>query len=800
VSDQARAVTVQIDGKDVTVPAGTLIIRAAEALEIEIPRFCEHPYLEPIGACRQCIVEVEGQRKPITACTTPVADGMVVKTQHTSEMASQAQVGMLEFLLINHPLDCPVCDRGGECPLQDQALAWGPGESRYVDPKRVYEKPIPLSPLVLLDRERCVLCTRCTRFCDQVSGERFIDMFDRGPAQQVAIAPGEDFRSPFSGNTVQICPVGALTSSTYRFAARPFDVKSAPSVCPHCASGCSIRVDVRRGEVVRHQARDNPEVNEAWLCDKGRYAFRFPDRDRIDTPMLRVPGLEPAPFGEVLTAITERARAGGIAFLAGGRLTDEDAYALSKVARRAFGTNDLDHRPAGGPDLPIEAERYAAAGDAITYADVERAEAILLVGLDTREELPILHLRIRKAVRRHGAKVFVIHPRRTPLGAVAEQILCPPGGEADVLEQLATAHGDDTPLGRAADALDAARGSALVLAGERLGASVGAVSMAVTVAQGAGARFALLPRRAGDRGALRAGVHPALLPGGRAVADAAERGEVEALWGGALPSEPGRDTAAILEAAARREIAVLYLVGTDPLTDFPDAELARRALANVPFLVVQDISLGAYAEMADAVLPAAAYLEKEGHFTDWEGRGQRLRPVRAPAGLARPDWQIFQELSEVAGADMGFASLEVLQDELGSLVARRGVALAAGASRRAEAAPGEALTLFSYPLLVDEGRQSIEAEELKAALEEEAFLEVHPDDAARLGLADGEPARVRTERGEAELLVRVTDAVAPGAAFVPWNQPGLRANGLFAGVARIDVAVEPAEARQEVAS
>ncbi|MGH2675957.1 MAG: NADH-quinone oxidoreductase subunit NuoG, partial [Actinomycetota bacterium] len=452
-----ESVTLTIDGTEVTVPGGTLVIRAAEAVGVEIPRFCDHPYLDPVGACRQCIVEIEGQRKPVTACTTPVADGMVVRTQLTSEDARKAQEGMLEFLLINHPLDCPVCDRGGECPLQDQALAWGPGESRYIDPKRVYEKPVPLSPLVLLDRERCVLCARCTRFCDQISGERFIELFDRGAAEQVAIAAGEDFRSPYSGNTVQICPVGALTSTTYRFVARPFDVKSAPSVCPHCASGCAIRVDVRRGEVVRHQARDEAEVNEAWLCDKGRYAFRFPDRDRLDTPLLRVPGLEPASFGEVLAAIAQRAGGdGGIAFLAGGRLTDEDAFALSKLARVGFGTNDLDHRPSGGLDVPPDVDRAAAAGMPVTYRDVERAGTILVVGLDSREELPILHLRIRKAARTGRATVVVVNSRRTALADVAEHVLCPPGREADLLDQLLTAHGEDTPLGRAADALDAA--------------------------------------------------------------------------------------------------------------------------------------------------------------------------------------------------------------------------------------------------------------------------------------------------------------------------------------------------------
>jgi NADH-quinone oxidoreductase subunit G len=793
------AVTLSIDGKEVTVPPGTLVIRAAEALGIEIPRFCEHPYLDPVGACRQCIVEVEGQRKPITSCTTPVAPGMVVRTQHTSDVARKAQEGMLELLLINHPLDCPVCDRGGECPLQDQALAWGPGESRYIDPKRTYLKPIPLSPLVLLDRERCVLCTRCTRFCDQISGERFIEMFDRGPAQQVAIAPGEEFDSPFSGNTVQICPVGALTSTTYRFAARPFDVKSAPSVCPHCACGCNLQVDVRRGEVVRHNARDNPEVNDAWLCDKGRYAFRFPDRDRATTPLMRVPGLEPVSFGEVFAAIRDRAAGGRVAFLGGGRLTDEDAYAMSKLARTAFGTNDLDHRLSAGPDVPVEVDRRSAAGMPVTYRDVEGAAAILVVGLDAREELPILHLRIRKAVRDRGVRAFVVHPRLTALGDVAEHIPCRPGAEADVLEELTGASGEDTPLARAASALTEARGRGVVLAGPGLADAPGAVGMAAVAAEGFGARFSLLPRRAGDRGALRAGVHPALLPGGRRVDDPAERGQVEAAWSGSIPAEPGRDAGAILEAAARREIDVLFLVGADPLTDFPDAGLVRRALRNTPFLVVQTLSLGDYADYADAVLPAAAYLEKEGHLTDWEGRGQRITPVRAAAGLARPDWQIFQELSETMGGDLGFRSMEGLHEEMGVLLAPRDLEPEPVPSRRAEPEdPGDGVLLFSYPLLVDEGVQSVDAQEVKAALAREPFLEVHPDDAGRLGLADGEPARVRTEAGEADLPVRVTPGVTPGAAFVPWNQAGLRANALFRGRPRTVATVEAVGAAEEV--
>ena len=283
-----QVVTLTIDGKEVTVPAGTLIIRAAEQVGVEIPRFCDHPMLEPVGACRQCYVEVEGQRKLFTSCTTTVCRGHGRAHPDTSDIVHEAQVANLEFLLLNHPLDCPICDRGGECPLQDQALAFGPGESRYREAKRVYPKPVPLSPLVNLDRERCVLCARCTRFCDQISGDRFIELFARGAAEQVSIAPGEDFRSPFSGNTVQICPVGALTSTPYRFAARPFDLSTVDTVCPHCSAGCNIKLDMRRGEVVRQLARDNVDVNDAWLCDKGRYAFRFPDApERIATPLIR---------------------------------------------------------------------------------------------------------------------------------------------------------------------------------------------------------------------------------------------------------------------------------------------------------------------------------------------------------------------------------------------------------------------------------------------------------------------------------------------------------------------------------
>lgn len=468
-------VTLTIDGFQISVPKGTLIIRAAELLGIQIPRFCDHPLLSPAANCRQCLVDIpdagngRGFPKPQPSCAIEVAEGMVVKTQLTSPVAEKAQRGVMEMLLLNHPLDCPVCDKGGECPLQNQAMSNGQGESRFVEQKRTFEKPVPLSTEVLLDRERCIQCARCIRFSEQIAGDPLIDFFERGAKEQVGVADGEPFQSYFSGNTIQICPVGALTGAAYRFRSRPFDLVSTPSACEHCASGCSLRTDHRRGKVTRRLAGDDPQVNEEWNCDKGRWAFTYATQpDRLRSPLVRDESgkLVPTSWPDALAVAAEgllRAR-GKAGVLVGGRLTVEDAYAYSKFARIALGTNDIDFRarPHSEEETRFLAHAVAGKGIEVSYADLETAPAVLLAGFEPEEESPIVFLRLRKAARKRGLKVYALAPFATPGLAKMKGTLIRtlPGGEAEALGDLIG--GDLLPEG------------AIVLAGERLATAPGA--------------------------------------------------------------------------------------------------------------------------------------------------------------------------------------------------------------------------------------------------------------------------------------------------------------------------------------
>ncbi|HYA52641.1 MAG TPA: NADH-quinone oxidoreductase subunit G, partial [Streptosporangiaceae bacterium] len=417
VAPVTDGVTVTIDGFEITVPRWTLVIRAAELLGLQIPRFCDHPLLEPGGACRQCLVEVAGQVKPLASCTTTCTEGMTVRTQLTSAVAEKAQRGVMELLLINHPLDCPMCDKGGECPLQNQAMSNGQGDTRFTDAKRTFPKPVAISTEVLLDRERCISCTRCTRFSEQIAGDPFIEFFERGPDQFIGTAEGTPFNSYFAGNTVQICPVGALTGTAYRFRSRPFDLVSTPSICEHCASGCRQRTDSRRGRVTRRLAGNDPEVNEEWNCDKGRWAFTYAtEPDRLVTPLIRNESgvLAPASWPEALDAAAAglaaaRGRAG---VLTGGRLTLEDAYGYAKFARIALGTNDIDlrARPHSAEETQFLAAAVAGRDIGVSYADLERAPAVLLAGFEPEDESPIVFLRLRKASRRGRIAIYSLAP------------------------------------------------------------------------------------------------------------------------------------------------------------------------------------------------------------------------------------------------------------------------------------------------------------------------------------------------------------------------------------------------------
>ncbi|MCV2490443.1 NADH-quinone oxidoreductase subunit G [Geodermatophilus sp. YIM 151500] len=775
------AVHCTVDGFDVAVPKGTLIIRAAEMVGIQIPRFCDHPLLEPVGACRQCLVEVEGQRKPVASCTMPVTEGMAVKTQLTSPVADKAQQGTMELLLINHPLDCPVCDKGGECPLQNQAMSNGRAESRFVDVKRTYPKPLPISSQVLLDRERCVLCARCTRFSSQIAGDPFIELFERGALEQVAIYEDEPFESYFSGNTTQICPVGALTSAQYRFRSRPFDLRSEASVCEHCASGCAQRTDYRRGKVLRRLAGEDPAVNEEWNCDKGRWAFRYATAtERLTTPLVRRDGvLRPASWPEAWAAAAEGLRAaraaGGVGVLPGGRLTVEDAYAYATFARVALGTNDVDARARAhsAEELAFLGALVAGTGPGrggVTYEELAAAPAVLLAGFEPEEESPIVFLRLRRAVRSRRLPVFDLAPFATRAAEKlrATVLTTLPGEEGRSLRALA----EGSWGGPAVEALR--QPGAVVLAGERLAEAPGAFSALVALADATGARVAWVPRRAGERGAVEAGALPGLLPGGRSVTDAGDRAEVAQRWGvplDAVPATPGRDTTGILAAVRDGQLGGLLVGGVDP-ADLPDPRLAEQALAAAGFVVSLEMLPSAVTAHADVVLPVAAAPEKAGSYLDWEGRVRTFDATLHGTGQL-PDGRVLQGLAEEMDVDLGLPTPEAARAQLAALGGAARPYPRDGLDVAPHGAPDlrddEAL-LASWRQLLDVGTLQRDEPEL-AGTARPPVARLGKDAARRLGLADGDPLTVTGSAGSVTLPVVVTEM--PGrVVWLPMRSPG----------------------------
>ena len=670
-TEARTTVSITIDGRTVEAAPGELLIAAAERAGTYIPRFCYHPRMQPVGMCRMCIVEVDTGRGPALqpSCMIPVAEGMTVATE--SPVTKKAQDGVLEFLLINHPLDCPVCDKGGECPLQDQTLAFGPGESRFVEEKRHYEKPIPLSPLVSMDRERCILCDRCTRFSKEVAGDPLISFINRGNATEVNTFPDDPFSSYFSGNTVQICPVGALLAKPYRFRARPWDLDQVESTCTACAVGCRMAVQSSSNRLVRNLGIDVDPVNWGWLCDKGRFSFEATSsEERLRAPLVREGDeLVEASWSEALTRVAEGLAAGvdggggSLAVLGGARLANEDAYVWSKLARTVLRTDNVDAQLGDG--LPAEAVL------GLPRASIDAtcaAGTVVLLAPDLKEELPVLYLRLRDAVVSRGLRIIEISPTDTGMTPLAAASLRHrPGAAAQLMEALVgggrrSAGGDVASLRAAAELLG--DGPVVCVLGRPSLAESGesvAAAAAVLLEARPGTTFLSALRRGNVHGALDMGLAPGLLPGRVRLDDG--RAWFTAAWG-PLPAAPGLGAVGTLAAAAEGRISGLVLLGADPVDDFPDRDLARRALGRAGFVVAVDAFLTESSRHADVVLPAATWGERGGTTTNLEGRISRLNPKVTAPGTARADWMIAVELASRMGADLGFESVDDIWAEI----------------------------------------------------------------------------------------------------------------------------------------
>jgi NADH-quinone oxidoreductase subunit G len=800
MSPDREEITLVVDGVEVRAAEGAMLVDAAKGGDVEIPVFCYEPKLgQPVGACRMCLVEVEGIPKLQTACSTPVRDGMVVYTQ--TDRVKEAQNAVVEFLLVNHPLDCPVCDKGGECPLQDIAMGWGPDRSRFTDPKRHFQKPIPLSPLVKIDRERCILCYRCVRFSQEVAEDEQLQLLERGSATYVGTFDDRPYIAPFHGNIIELCPVGALTSEAYRFRARPWDIEDAGSICTLCPSQCNVKFTVRDERVQRVLARDNKQVDDGWLCDKGRFGFQMIASDeRITRPLVKG---EPASWDAALNTAAEGLRAAGTASAAivGGATTNEEGYLLQRIVRQALGSPHVDTEGAGPRDRgDISALADPELGGKVS--DLDSAEAILVVGCDPLHSMPILDLRIRKAVRRTGARLAVATDRPTALdGGADETARYEPGNASGFLHALAAELQEaDRAEGDTGD--DASRiagvgrpGSTVIVWGERMAqgpAGHVAVEELLACARALRAKLIGVPDTANGRGLREVGCLPGIGPG---LSEAAAGKDAETIRGD-------------LEA---RELSALILAELDPVSDLPGGPAWESTLTHAPFVVAVSSFHNSSTAHADVVFPAEAYAEKEGTLTHPDGRLQRLRPNVPRAGDVRPMWQVLCELAARLGHETGLDSTPEILEAIASEVPfyagitleeiggqgirwqdrdaatsfRSGPATGAdpgsGSSREAETmptdetalveaspgsapAPGPSLRAGSYRDLWS-GEATVRSPALRF-LAPEQRLELAPDDAERLGLARGDEVDVRSNGTSVRARVAVRERIRPGAAFL----------------------------------
>lgn len=818
-------VTITVDGRQIEAEKGEMVIAAAERAGIHIPRFCWHPRMDTVGMCRMCLIEQKGPRGwgLAPACYVPASEGAEFQTQ--SPTVKKIQDGVLEFLLINHPLDCPVCDKGGECPLQDNTMAFGPGESRFVEEKVHFEKPIPVSDLVLLDRERCIVCARCTRFADEIAGDPLITIGGRGDTSEIATFPDDPFSSYFSGNTVQICPVGALTAAPYRFKARPWDLEQVESTCTTCGMGCRIAVQSSQNQVTRYLGVDVEGVNHGWLCDKGRFGYEAVNNldSRLTEPLVRRDNnLVSATWGEALDAAATGL--GGaldlhgpeaIGVIGGARLANEDAYVWARLAKSVLRTDNTDAQLGDGLDPRLVATLPQATIEQACWADT-----LLLVAPDLKEELPVLYLRLKRAIEKNGVNVIELSPTPTGLSRYVTHSLRHRAGEAHLVVKALLAEADtrQNTGGVEAESLNAARtlladeGSVVAVIGRQSLAdtadSIAAAAMALLAARPK-ATFLPVLRRANVRGAMDAGLAPGLLPGRVALEDG--RDWFIGQWGHA-PEVKGMNTEGMMLAAAEGRMHGLVLLGADPMSDLPDRDLARRAMHGAGFVVAVDTFLNDSNRHADVILPAAGFAERSGTTTNIEGRVSVLGQKLVAPGVAWPDWLIAVELANALTAEIDLASLAEIGTELervsplhrgltGQRLAESdasdGLLLPLEGPKEEESwsadetdltgrghpqmvrefqAPvvdlphvdGYALRLVASRKLYNNGTMVQHSPHL-ASLAAEDGVYVHPSDLARLGLHEGDEARVVSPRTAVTARVRPDSRLPKGTAYMAWN-------------------------------
>lgn len=834
-------VNLTIDGRAVAVPKGTLVVDAAAELGIEIPVFCSHPKLDPVACCRMCMVEISGPRGMMlqTACSVPVAEGMEVKTD--SPIVQETQEATLAFILLNHPLDCPICDKGGECPLQDQTMRFGPGISQLVEPKRHKNKHYMISDTIVLDQERCVVCWRCIRYLEEWEDKPQLGLFERGGDTIIDIQQGQPVDAKTSGNIIDICPVGALTNRVARFAYRPWEVERTPSICTHCSIGCNIRLDSRTHSVRRIVGRENMQVNDQWICDKGRFAHGWVNHpDRLTTPLVRKNGgLEPASWSEALQLVADRLRsikethgADAIGGIGSAKLSNEANYLFQRFFRQLVGTNNIDHRDGG--DVAALPTGIPALTDIMKpqYGPDPKVDLIVLFGVDPSEELPIIDLHLKRAVRRGKAKLIIAHPRKIELTRYQGPYLgYRPGTEASLLNGLThyalvakedgeQAAGQNTTdsvnevlrdlcgvdpgeVQRAAELLAQSQ-RALIIYGPMVARGAAGVQVRngltnLALVTGHGERLAYVGLDANSQGCRDMGLLPDRLPGHARLDDETARTWLQSIWGGTLPTEPGQTYKQMLDTAGA-EIKALYIMGANPASERP--EWAAN-LDQLDFLVVQELFLTETAQLADVVLPAVSWAEVDGTFTNLECRVQRApKAVRNPHSKAAPDWMILDHLATRMGSNWPYANERGITAEI-----TRAVPIYAGLTwealgdqglqwdtsllqsqleqKKADQLPiergnGDHLALVTGTILFDGGRMFRSTPHLHN-IAYPTVVGLHPTDAQRLGVDDGMEVTVRTSHGAVTLAARIDTQVQPGTAWIPESLPGAPVGALLNG-------------------